>query len=118
MNIDSKTPMELFFEKHILPHFISHITEIVWEGESELDTERSVFYFHCSDVNYLLVRELYHGVADHKLVSLITDNAVLPHQKIVIMHPKQNTHTYVHVSKDELKHNQNYTGDYSLFRID
>ena len=110
--------MELFFEKHILPRFISPITDIVWEGESQLDMERSVFYFHCNNVNYLLVRELHHGVGDYKLTSLLPGNAVLPHQKIGNIHPKGSTRTYVHVSKDELMHNQAYAGDYSLFYID
>ena len=118
MSNNLKDASVAFLEKHVLPCFNLPDGSISWQGESELDRERSVFYFHCNDANYLLVRELYHGAGDHTLASLLPGNAVFPHQKIVIMHPKEDSRTYIHVSKDELSHNQPYAGDYSLFRID
>lgn len=106
-----------FLEQYILPCFALPDGDIDWQGNSELDIESFLYYFRINDDNYLLVNEPYHGTGDHKLASLVTENAILPHQKAIALHPKNSTLTYVHISNKHHSFVPHQTGDFSLFHI-
>ena len=106
-----------FYENNVLPLFDLPKGNIAWQGYSELDNESYVAYFIVNGITYLLVNELHHGVSDYPLSTLVTENAVAPHEKITPVQPHRGTRSYITINASS--NSSSYTtGDFSVFRIE
>lgn len=106
---------EIFLKEHILVLFNLPDGDLIWQGESELDIERFLYYFRIEDTDYVLVNELRHDGNIHKLTSSINSNALPPHKKALSIYPKEGT--YVHSPCKDGESTSYKTGDFSLFEI-
>ena len=117
MKMSSHKSIESLLREHILSLFALPDGNLAWQGDSELDTERLVYYFCINNEDYLLVNESYHGVSDSKLANLLVRNAVAPRQRVVPVPPKEGQHTYVNISGGINDPVPQLRGDFSVFRV-
>lgn len=117
MQPPSHTTIEHLLEKHVIPLFSLPHGEIIWQGDSALDTQSFVYYFSIDNDSYLLVNESFHGAGDNALKSLLIGNAIAPHQKVVPIPPKEGMCTYVNLLNKNDITVPRLAGDFSAFRI-
>lgn len=113
MKPSSNNSIEQLLQQHVLPLFTLSDGDVIWQGDSELNTQSYVYYFCITDNNYLLVREAKHGVSDNTLNTLVIDSVIAPHQKAEPILPKDGVRGYVNISKLVPQ----LSGDFSMFRI-
>lgn len=117
MKLSPDNTIEHFLEDHVLPLFAISGENVIWHGDSELNTQSFVYYFGINDTNYLLVKEAHHSAGDKALADSLAGNAIAPHQKAVQIPPKDVTRTYVRVSDDSDEVASQLKGDFSLFSV-
>lgn len=117
MQSSSNNAIEHLLRERVLSLFALPDGDVIWRGDSELNTQSFVYYFCINDNNFLLVNEPYHGVSDGTLVNSLTGNAIAPHQRVTPILPREGTCTYVTVSGENDTLVPQLAGDFSLFRI-
>ena len=117
MKLSDNTSLNTLFEEYVLPLFQLPDGDMLWQGDSELDVERFVYYFSIHDNEYLLVHESYHGVSDDTLAKMLVGNAVAPHQEVASVLPKEGSRVYVTVARESANQDPRLKGDFSVFQI-
>ena len=117
MKSSDNTSLNTLFEEHVLPLFRLPDGDALWQGDSELDTERFVYYFSIHDNEYLLVHESYHGVSDDTLAKKLVGNVVAPYQEVMPVLSKEGSRVHATVARENGSQDPRLRGDFSVFQI-
>lgn len=117
MQSQSSKTIEHFLQKHILSSFTLPDGKLAWQGYSELNAQSNVYYFCINADDYILVNEPYHSISGDTLANSLIGNVVPPHQKVILIPPKESTHFYVSIPNKYSKSMPGISGDFSLFHI-